>query len=347
MKKAHIPHKPYQIHFVCRGNTYRSRLAAAYFASLVEGDARFAISSSGIGAHHASTKTSEKYTKATAKAHKLIHGVAAPKTQTTNLLLQNADVIVFMNKDVYDEALRTYEFDSRKAQVWHVPDVTPEYKQAMLAKHSEQALVDGVAGTFQNIRHHCDELHHYLTYTAWVDVMTVDNQMTGLRLPMAWATDRGLWHRGVHVVVQTADGKFVVGKRAGSIVFAPGMLEISLGGGVDTDEHPLQAAQRETHEELGVQLPEKHFRPLFTYKQAAYHPHYKKHTKTHLYVYAVKLPVHSTRLRPQPGEVDELRLLTKRQVKHVLATHRMEHFGRLKWGYKLYKKAVAYSTLPV
>lgn len=336
---------PYRIHFVCRGNTYRSRLAAAYFASLV--DHRFAISSSGIRTMNAKIKTSEKYTKATAKAHKLSYGIDDLKTHTTDQLLADADVIVFMNKDVYDDALREYEFDSRKALVWHIPDITDEYKAEILARHSDQALVDGVASTFAKIRRQCNALYTYLTHTAWADVTTADNHKTGMRLPIAWITDRGLWHRGVHVVVQTHDGKFVVGKRTNSIVFAPGMLEISLGGGIDSGETPLQAAQRETHEELGVLLPEKAFRPLFMYKQIGYHPHYKKQTRCHLYVYAVTLPIHSQHIVPQPEEVAEVRLLTKRQVKHVLNTHRMEHFGRLKWGYKLYQKAVAYSTLPL
>jgi len=114
--------KPFNVHFVCRGNTYRSRLAAAYFDTLV--DARFHITSSGIGAQRSTSgiQTAEPYTKATAKAHDLRHGITKHKTQTTDKLLADADVIVFMNKDVYDDALKEYAFDIRKCQVWHVPD---------------------------------------------------------------------------------------------------------------------------------------------------------------------------------------------------------------------------------
>jgi len=339
--------KPFTVHFVCRGNTYRSRLAAAYFDTLV--DARFHVTSSGIGAQRSTSgvQIAEPYTKATAKVHNLRHGITKHKTQTTDKLLADADVIIFMNKDVYDDALKEYTFDVRKCQVWHVPDFDLETKRQVLASHSEQALIDAAAVTFRNIQHRCNDLYTYLTHTAWVDVVDAKNEPTGLRLPMAWVTDRGLWHRGVHVVALTIDNKYVVGKRSNEIVFAPGMLEISLGGGVDTGEHPLHAAMRETHEEIGVHLPEKRFRPLFMYKQIGYHPHYHKQTRCHLYVYAVKLPVHSKELKPQPEEVAELRALSRRQVKHLLHAHRMQHYGRLKWGYKLYDKAVAYSTLPV
>lgn len=337
------PSKPFKIHFVCHGNAYRSRLAAAYMATLL--DKRFAISSSGVIANQSNRiTTSEPYTKATAKAHKLTYQIDTHKVQTTNKLLADADVIVFMNKDVYDEALREYEFDIRKCLVWDVVDIDTAAKRKAVGKHTQRALVEAVADTYARISAHCDALYHYLTHTAWVDVVDADNRATGLRLPMEWATDRGLWHRGVHVVVQTTDGKFVVGKRANTIVFAPGMLEISLGGGIDTGETPLKAAQRETHEELGLHVPEKHFKPLFLYRINSFHPHYNKRTRGHVYAYTVKVPLHSKQLTPQPAEVAELRLLTKGQVKRMLRTHHMKHFGRLSWRYKFYKKAIAYSS---
>ncbi len=337
--------KPYTVHFVCRGNSFRSRLAAAYFAALVDG--QFRITSSGIAAAQGKVKTAEAYTKAIAHKYDLHHGISNHTVQTTGKMLADADVVILLNKDVYEDALKEFDIDIRKTLVWHVADVSETAKRQVLAVHSEQALLDLAAPAFAEIRRRCDELKAYLTRTAWVDVMDARNEPTGLRLPMAWITDRGLWHRGIHVVAQTVDGKYVVGKRNNNIVFAPGMLEISLGGGVDSGEHPLQAAARETHEELGVHVPGKAFRPLFMYRQVGYHPHYRKQTRCHLYVYHVKLPVHSNELTPQPGEVAELRAVSHRQLKHLLHAHRMQHFGRLKWGYQLYAKAVAYSQLPV
>lgn len=340
--------KPYHIHFVCRGNIFRSRMAAAYFHNLIDA-AQYRVDSSGIDANKSASGvvTIEPYTQAVAEQFDLHHGIRKHKVQTTNKLLDEADVIIFLNKDVYEDALKAYQFDVRKALVWHVADIDDRLKQELLEKHDSESLTAIAVATFKKIRPLCKQLHEYVTHTAWVDVVDAHNEPTGLRLPMAWITDRGLWHRGIHVVAQTIDDKYVVGKRAKGIVFAPGMLEISLGGGVDTGEHPLRAAARETHEELGVRIPEKLFRPLFMYKQVGYHPHYNKQTKCHLYVYAVRLPVHSSELVPQPGEVAAVRSVSRRQVKHLLHAHRLQHFGRLKWGYKLYNKAVAYSTLPI
>jgi len=335
----------HSVHFVCRGNTYRSRLAAAYFYTLV--DARFSITSSGIVANTADIATISPYAKSVADQYHLKHGIEKRHTQTTSKLLTEADVLVFMNKDVYNTAVREYDIDPRKCLIWNVPDIVKETIRKNHPSDADAVMLTEAKRTFNKIRGLCDDLHAYLTHTAWVDIVDEHNEHTGLRLPMAWATDRGLWHRGIHVVAQTVDGKYIVEKRSKQIVFAPGMLEVSLGGGVDSGEHPLQAAARETHEELGVRVAEKRFRPLFMYKQVGYHPHYKKQTKCHLYVYAVKLPVHSADLKPQFDEVAELRALSKAQVRRLLRVHQLRHFGRLKWGYKLYSKAVAYSALPL
>lgn len=337
--------KPYTVHFVCRGNAFRSRLAAAYFYTLV--DRRFNVASSGINADHNNFQIVSPQASVTAKAHHLHYGLSKRKVQTTDKLLANADVIVFMNKDVYDDALRHFNFDIRKCQVWDVHDVTQAHVQRLLDMHDERALLDAVAEKYRRIQLLCNSLHTYLTHTAWVDVVDAHNSPVGLRLPMAWVTDRGLWHRGVHIVAQTVDGKFIVEKRASKIVFSPGMLDVSLGGGVDTGEHPLQAAARETHEELGVHVPKQHFRPLFMYQKVGYHPHYRKQTKGHIYVYNVKLPVHSKELHPQLSEVAEIRTLTHSQVKRLLRKHRLRNFGQLSWSYKLYNKAIAYSSLPL
>lgn len=336
--------KPFSIHFVCRGNTYRSRLAAAYMATLL--DDRYVVSSSGVGTHRAKIKTSERYTKAIAKQHNLTHGITTPKTQTTDEVFAAADIIVFMKKDVYDEALRKYTFDARKATIWRVADLTAADRAEYDSTKDVEVVRDIAEAAFQKIRRQCDELHGYITRGSWVDVFDKEDQPAGIRLPINWVGDRGLWHRGIRVVVRTADGKYVVGKRSSTMVYGPGMLEVGVGGLIDSGELPRRAAARETHEELGIRAPAQEFRPLFKYRVTSYHPHYRTRTRVHIYTYTVTLPVHSSDFHPQEEEVAASYLLSPRQTKHLLRTHRLQHYGRLTWDYKLFRQAVAMSQLP-
>jgi len=306
------------------------------------------FSSSGVEAEHYPQRFESPFTDVVLKHNPKLRKTMRPfRTQTTDDILKAHDVVVCLDKSVYDDAVRWFELDPRKTQVWHVEDINKRVAREGTDLENWDVIPGLEDDIYSKIQENCDKLAKYLTGTSWVDIADEHNRDTGLRLPMAWATDRGLWHRGIHVVARTSDGKYVVGKRANKIVFAPGMLEITLGGGIDSGEKPLQAAQRETREELGVEVPEKHFRPLFRHEMHSYHPHYKKHTKTHLYVYGLDIPIHSTQLTPQLSEVEELRLLSPRQVNKILRTHRMKNFGRLKWNYKLQGKAINYVNQPL
>lgn len=306
----------------------------------------YTVSSSGTRGNPAKFHSSEPFTKAIAKENSLTVGITPPPTKLNDSALKDADIIVFLHKDVHDEAIREHVIDGRKTIVWDVTDM-PTRPHTLYEQTGDVGVFRPTAlRTFRKIQRDCDALLDYITAGSWVDVVDEHNIESGLRLPIAWVTDRGLWHRGIHVVLQTTDGKFLVGKRARSMIFAPGMLEISLGGAVDTGETPLCAAIRESHEETGVRVPARHFSPLFVQRTANYHPHYKKLTRSHIYIYTAHLPLHSLHFKPQPGEVDELRLVTRREIKLLLHNARLANFGRLGPGHKLYQKAVAMSTLP-
>ena len=75
----------------------------------------------------------------------------------------------------------------------------------------------------------------------------------------------GLWHRTAHVwlIHPTAIGGSVLfQKRSDSKDVAPGLFDVSVGGHVDPGEEPIQAAVRETREELGLGATEAELRPL-------------------------------------------------------------------------------------
>lgn len=63
----------------------------------------------------------------------------------------------------------------------------------------------------------------------------------------------GLWHRGVHVFLFTADGKMLIQKRSADRTSSPSLLDCSVSEHVKAGESYLEAAVRGLKEEMGVE----------------------------------------------------------------------------------------------
>lgn len=322
------------VHFVCRGNTYRSRLAAAYFHSIAPKN--FIVSSSGIEPTNAD-KTVNFYTAQVAQAHGLTYQMDTQRQVTTPDMLSAADIVVCLQKDIYDYAVLHLGLRPQKSIIWHVLDMEPYARRAglSLASHAHKSRI--AERTFEQIKHLCDELNQSLRLN-WVDVIDRSCASTGLRLPVGMVNDRGYWHRGVHVLVLTHEGHVVLEKRSNTIVFSPGMIDMTLGGSVDSGEQPLQAIARETAEELGVHVPLHAFHFLWAQRWSSFHPQYGKHSKVFKYAYVCILPENVAKLTPQQSEVSVLKTVPRRTMRRVLRRRYLRHYGRLDYPTKYYKR---------
>lgn len=113
------------IHFICRGNIWRSRLAEAYARRWLS-DHRvmddIAVSSSGIEAEYSPVNDLPEHTQAAMGRLGIIEYAAADWTQTTQGLIDAADIVVFLNNDVWKEAKHRFRVPPDRAIVWHIPD---------------------------------------------------------------------------------------------------------------------------------------------------------------------------------------------------------------------------------
>lgn len=336
----------HKIHFVCRGNVYRSRTAEAIFRKI--GGRNVVVSSSGIETWRMNLMEPTHVRPDLMKVWQELglEDYCTPgRTQTTNELLADVDIIIFMDRDVYRDALMKFHFNRDKAAVWHVPDIleTAEHLHINPRSHENQQRI--FRRTARKIHVLCEQLEHDVNHLSWTDIVNEDNVKFGFSLPISWACQKGLWWRGCHVVVTTPNGNCLVEKRSRTIIFAPGMIDITLGGGVDSGESPLAAAQREMREEIGLDVPRERFKLIDTRKWDSYHPRYGNSTRIFLYTYHCELDTDSPEFALQRSEVDTVKSLSRRQLSRLLRYHYLSHLGQLKTGYKYFQTIAELSRL--
>ena len=111
------------IHFICRGNAFRSIIAEAYLNSLELENLSVLSSGTAATRHKARNLASHRMTLALLERHG-IRGFAKAGygDQLTPPRLDNADITVCMNQRVYDECLRCVTFPA-SPRVWSVADI--------------------------------------------------------------------------------------------------------------------------------------------------------------------------------------------------------------------------------
>jgi 8-oxo-dGTP pyrophosphatase MutT (NUDIX family) len=334
----------YKIHFVCRGNTYRSRLAEAFVRELRNPHVH--ASSSGIEASNYNLYPLDYVPRPTGAIRKRFHldeYFSPERTSTSNELLEAADLIVFMSPDIASDATHRFTFNPDKAVTWQVADVGRlSVRRGVDADESELRVAEA-GQTARRLQTQCRDFISEITRLSWADVVDENNNPRGFRLPVNLIYQKGLWWRGCHIVVSLPNRKFLIEQRSDSIYMDPGMLDITLGGGVDTGEEPLQAAVREAKEELGLNLPANSLKIIDVRKWDAYHPRYKVNTKIFLYTFHARLSTNAPLLRIQKKEVAAVHTLTYRQILWLIRFHHLKRLGRLKAAYAYYRAIVAAS----
>jgi protein-tyrosine-phosphatase len=116
-----------KIHFICRGNVYRSRMAEAYARSSINESSGIEVGSSGIQADLALNGAVDSAAAKTLKEDNIENFLSPIWRQTTQALIDNADLVIFMTSTVYLDAKKAYNIDNSKNLIWNIPDIDGVY----------------------------------------------------------------------------------------------------------------------------------------------------------------------------------------------------------------------------
>ena len=173
-----------------------------------------------------------------------------------------------------------------------------------------------------------------------IDIINRFNHKTGKATSPEEAMNKGLWHRGAHVIILTPSGRVLIQKRHKNTIQRPGLLDIGAGGFVDKGELPEETAIRETAEETGIQLTTLDLVFLGTTR---YNHHWKygkksKISRAIIYNYVAILSSEQVKLNPQPGEVEWTGFIPAKSALWLIHKGSLRRLGKLVPTYSYYHK---------
>ncbi len=142
------------IHFVCSGNTNRSRMAEAYLKSKkLPG---ISASSSGINADKDRNGSLSKYAEYILAEEGIGQFASRHWVQTTKAIVAKADVVVFMKKIHCNYVLKKLGYTPPRYEVWNIEDVASDFWHWLIPLRKKKIIKD--TKIFYEITDHVDAL---------------------------------------------------------------------------------------------------------------------------------------------------------------------------------------------
>ncbi len=152
----------------------------------------------------------------------------------------------------------------------------------------------------------------------YIDIVDGKGMFTGRKALKSEAHSKGWFHNTIHVWLYDPNGHILLSQRSAQKLIFPLMWDVSAAGHVDAGESIMDAARRETFEELGISLNEEDLRAIGVFRHMSSYDNgrIKDYEFHHAHIAPLKLELDELLL--QPGEVDAVKLVDHKKFLELL-----------------------------
>lgn len=172
----------------------------------------------------------------------------------------------------------------------------------------------------------------------YIDIVTREGKQTGKSALKSVIHQKGYYHNTVHIWFYTLKGEILLSQRSAKKIICPLLWDVSVAGHIDAGESILQAAIRETKEEIGLSISENQLNKIGVFECFQTYEHGITDNEFH-HTFACKLHVFFDELTPQKEEVEALKLITLSEFNQLIESIELDN-QHLVASNKLYYKTI-------
>jgi isopentenyldiphosphate isomerase len=179
----------------------------------------------------------------------------------------------------------------------------------------------------------------------YIDLLQNDGSPSGQKCLKSEAHKKGLFHASVHIWFYTQSGQILIQKRKKDKDTFPDLWDISVAGHISFKESHINAAIRETEEEIGILVSTQELNYIGTSEHKNIHPNNITDHELH-HIYICRLNTSTKTLSIQEEEVEEIKLIPLTTLKQEVFSkeHSMKYVPHGKTYYNLIFDAINNAT---
>ena len=151
----------------------------------------------------------------------------------------------------------------------------------------------------------------------YIDIVTKKGEPTGKTALKSKAHQNGWYHNTIHVWLYTLKGEILLQQRSHKKIIHPLLWDVSTAGHIDAGESFIEAALRETKEEIGLQLQQENLQKIGAFLHETDYGDIQDNEFHQVYIAELKADI--SQLQPQEAEVEALKLVSFKEFETLLA----------------------------